>query len=623
MFIMLALLALPTLNSQLSTAHAQGTAFTYQGRLNTNGVPAAGLFDFEFSLYNAASGGGQVGSTITQTAVGVTNGLFTTSLDFGGVFTGNATWLAISVRSNGVGSYAALTPRQDLTPTPYAIYAGTAGNLVGTLPSADFSGTYGNVVNLDNSGNSFAGNGSALSGVNASTVDGLSAANFWQLTGNAGTSPGANYLGTPDNTAFEIKVDNDRALLIQPDPTYAIPSIIGGNVANTVTPGYYGNFIGGGGWTGSDANQILTSYLSVISGGIANTISNAFEATIGGGEFNTADGGYSTVGGGYDNSANGYAATIPGGLGNSAAGEYSFAAGLDAHALNEGSFVWADSTGMGLTDVSTNEFQVRATGGLWFHNGTNGVNVDADGNGYGNLDFGLRFGRPVSGEGIASDRTTANNQYGLDFYTEYAPRMSITQAGPVGINTKTPNGQLDVEGTTGTANGIYVTTPTDGGNAILASATNGPSAYAVWATTTTGLGVVASSDSGTGVSAYSGTGTALYATAGDVTNSALTIGGGAIHVSGAGVGSSTAAFVQVAAAGNIVGATTIISNPLCNGDPNALLFVTHSYNPPGVSGNFHNNVVGVFYNGSNWTVYNEDDSTMAVGASFNVLVIKN
>jgi hypothetical protein len=31
----LTLLALSTFNSQLSTLHAQGTAFTYQGRLNS------------------------------------------------------------------------------------------------------------------------------------------------------------------------------------------------------------------------------------------------------------------------------------------------------------------------------------------------------------------------------------------------------------------------------------------------------------------------------------------------------------------------------------------------------------------------------------------------------------
>src|SRR5271170_5196024 len=98
--ITLALLALSIINCQLSTARGQGTGFTYDGQLQYLGSPAAnGLYDFQFGLANAPVGGSQVGSTITTT-IGVTNGLFTAALDFGAVFTGNATWLAISVRSN-------------------------------------------------------------------------------------------------------------------------------------------------------------------------------------------------------------------------------------------------------------------------------------------------------------------------------------------------------------------------------------------------------------------------------------------------------------------------------------------------------------------------------------------
>jgi hypothetical protein len=51
----------------------------------------------------------------------VTNGLFTVTLDFGSVFNGNATWLSITVRTNGGAGFTALSPLQELTPTPYAI----------------------------------------------------------------------------------------------------------------------------------------------------------------------------------------------------------------------------------------------------------------------------------------------------------------------------------------------------------------------------------------------------------------------------------------------------------------------------------------------------------------------
>src|ERR1700677_1209922 len=125
----------------LSSAHAQGTAFTYQGQLNSGASPANGFYDFEFSLSNAPSGGSQIGTTLTQSAIGVTNGLFTTTLNFGAVFTGNATWLSLSVRSNGVGSYTALTPPQELTPTPYAIFANTSSNVSGMLAATQLSGT--------------------------------------------------------------------------------------------------------------------------------------------------------------------------------------------------------------------------------------------------------------------------------------------------------------------------------------------------------------------------------------------------------------------------------------------------------------------------------------------------
>ena len=64
LFIALALVALSALNSQLSTAFAQGTAFTYQGQLNSGGSPANGFYDFQFSLSNAPSGGSQVGGTV-------------------------------------------------------------------------------------------------------------------------------------------------------------------------------------------------------------------------------------------------------------------------------------------------------------------------------------------------------------------------------------------------------------------------------------------------------------------------------------------------------------------------------------------------------------------------------
>ena len=121
---------------------AVGTAFTYQGLLDGTSGPVTNSCDFQLSLWDALTGGAQVGSTLTKTSVAVSQGLFTVTLDFGtSAFAGSARWLGIAVRCPaGSGSYTTLTSRQPITPAPYAIYAvnaGTAANLSGVLPVAN------------------------------------------------------------------------------------------------------------------------------------------------------------------------------------------------------------------------------------------------------------------------------------------------------------------------------------------------------------------------------------------------------------------------------------------------------------------------------------------------------
>jgi hypothetical protein len=99
-------------------------AFTYQGQLTDSGNPANGQYGFQFILYNALTGGSQVGSIVTTDNVSVTNGLFTVALDFGSVFDGTGLWLEAAVRpGDSTGNYTTLSPRQELTPAPYALYA--------------------------------------------------------------------------------------------------------------------------------------------------------------------------------------------------------------------------------------------------------------------------------------------------------------------------------------------------------------------------------------------------------------------------------------------------------------------------------------------------------------------
>src|SRR5688572_12321470 len=116
---------------------AQGTAFTFQGRLNEASGPATGLYDFQFTVRDAVSGGNGVGIFPLSSTLPVTNGLFSVTLDPGaGVFSGPNRWLQIDVRTNGAAVYTTLAPRQLITATPYAVRAAGATIASSVTPGA-------------------------------------------------------------------------------------------------------------------------------------------------------------------------------------------------------------------------------------------------------------------------------------------------------------------------------------------------------------------------------------------------------------------------------------------------------------------------------------------------------
>ncbi|MBC8095151.1 MAG: tail fiber domain-containing protein, partial [Akkermansiaceae bacterium] len=126
------------------SASAQGTAFTYQGRLNDGVNPAGGIYDLRFTIHDAPSAGTQQGSALTNAATSISNGLFTVVLDFGHQFPGADRWLEIAVRTNGGGAFVQLTPRQHLTATPYAIQSVNAASAIavsGSVSAAQLTGT--------------------------------------------------------------------------------------------------------------------------------------------------------------------------------------------------------------------------------------------------------------------------------------------------------------------------------------------------------------------------------------------------------------------------------------------------------------------------------------------------
>jgi hypothetical protein len=115
-------------------ALGQSNSFSYQGSLNNGGTPATGTYDFEFLLFDAPSGGAQIGLTATRSGVAVSNGTFAVYLDFGPAFSGPGRYLEIRVRQSGGPGFTTLTPRHFISSAPYAIrslnseFANTAMN---------------------------------------------------------------------------------------------------------------------------------------------------------------------------------------------------------------------------------------------------------------------------------------------------------------------------------------------------------------------------------------------------------------------------------------------------------------------------------------------------------------
>ncbi len=155
----------------------------------------------------------------------------------------------------------------------------------------------------------------------------------WKLDGNAGTIPGAHFVGTSDNAALEFKVNNARAFRLEPNSTS--PNVIGGHSGNWVLSGKYGATIAGGssnsvtgdyGTIGGGSSNTVTQWISTVAGG-QNNQATGDTAVVSGGRDNTASAPIATVGGGYTNTAAGNSSTISGGHSNTANGDYSTVSG--------------------------------------------------------------------------------------------------------------------------------------------------------------------------------------------------------------------------------------------------------------------------------------------------------
>jgi trimeric autotransporter adhesin len=388
LFTLLILVVFSTFNLQFPTARAQGTAFTYQGRLSNDGNPASGNYDLKFSLFSISTGGSAAAGPETNSPVVVSNGLFTTMLDFGSsVFNGSTYWLEIGVRTNGGGSFVTLSPRQQLTPAPNAIFAENATALANGVAIGSAQN------NMVQPGATFAFIGGGLN----NQVDSVMSV----INGGNGNSIGPGNMGSVVAGGFN-NVNNGSYSTVsggQQNTVSGMYSTIGGGQANSAktnfatvggghlntASGQYSTIAGGDRNTASD-NE------STVGGGTAN-ISSGNASIVGGGDFNTASGNNSTigggaenaasettatVGGGSDNIASGISSTVPGGFDNVASGSVSFAAGEGAQAVNDNSFVWSDGGSFGFSSTLPKQFKIAAANGVEMDvAGSSGVNPAA------------------------------------------------------------------------------------------------------------------------------------------------------------------------------------------------------------------------------------------------------
>ncbi|HQM63326.1 MAG TPA: hypothetical protein PK176_08420 [Acidobacteriota bacterium] len=399
-----------------------GTAFTYQGRLVVGGSPANGTYDFQFTLYDDASGGMALG-TVDVGDITVAGGLFTVALDFGeAAITGQARWLAIGVRPGAsTGAYTALSPLQELRPSPHALalpalwveqnttspnlVGGHSGNGVGTgVKGATIGGggdssqlqivqdDYGTIgggrdnvasgtgsVIAGGSGNTTTGNHATVAGGNdnaADTVafvgggsDNAASGIYAVVTGGILNTASGDWSTISGGQSNQVNNNNDAVSGGLANVASGPEATIAGGKNNTATG--TGTVIGGGsGNTANGAHAVVAggasndaSTVSFIGGGSDNETSGMYDV-IGGGILNTVSGDWSTIGGGLYNSAVGDSATVAGGTHNAAGGHYSFAAGSYAKANHTGSFVLADSTVSDFTSTRDNQMRLRFAGGI-------------------------------------------------------------------------------------------------------------------------------------------------------------------------------------------------------------------------------------------------------------------
>ena len=444
-------------------ALAQGTMFTYQGRITDQGTNFTGTGQFKFALVtstnlnhqatataNAPSGGYITAYTVTSGGNGYTSALSVTVSGGGGsgaaataVISGGAV-IAVNVSNPGDGHYTTAPtvtiapPPADIVYTSYWSNDGTSVN--GSQPGA--------VVDVPVNNGLF---NVTLGDTTLANMAAINAGLFMQpnlqlriwfsdgVNGFAALDPAQNLTPTP-YTAFATTASNLSGTLPTAQLSGTIPmGQLSGTAGNfsatniTVLSTIAGN---GGGLTNLNASQLASGTLPLaqLPGVVLTNGESAIVL--------------------FNNDVNLDNANYGLGYRSSFAGQFF-----------DGPLLWGFNGGA-LGTVGPNEVSLTwdYLGNVWVSNhlATTSLNVDRAGLNAGSVSSNaLTFGIS-SGEGIASQRSSGVNQYDLEFYTDYTNRMTIANSGNVGINTTTPSETLEINGTSRLDdNDLYLRAGTD------------------------------------------------------------------------------------------------------------------------------------------------------------------
>jgi hypothetical protein len=248
-------------------AFAQTTEFTYQGKLTDSGTPQS-TYQMQFKLFDALSGGSQVGFALTKPSVAVSSGVFTVSLDFGAAaFDGTDRFLEIAVKKNAGDPFTVLTPRQKLTSAPYSITSANALKLGGLAAN-----TY---LQTD-------GDGAGLTNLNADQLT-AGTVNDARLSPNVAKLDADNVFTGSGNSFPQITLTGDGQIIAprlensSTDPVAASAANAGRIYFNTTTNGI--KVSNGSAWIDLSAATTAARQIQTFSGATASSNFNCTATT--------------------------------------------------------------------------------------------------------------------------------------------------------------------------------------------------------------------------------------------------------------------------------------------------------------------------------------------------------